>query len=340
MTKLVIQIPCYNEADDLPATLACLPRRVAGFDEVEWLVVDDGSDDGTARVAADHGVDHVVSLVGHQGLARAFTAALEAALEAGADVIVNTDADNQYQAEDIPRLAAPIREGRADMVIGERPITDSAHMSPTVKRLQRLGSWFIRVLSRTSVPDAPSGFRAFSRKAAMQLNVFSEYTYTLETIIQAGHKNIAVATVPVRTNGPGRPSRLMKGLPDYILQSVVTAIRIFVTYRPLRFFFALGGAVFLLGFALGVRFLVYYFEGAGDGHVQSLILAALLMGMGFLVGVVGVLADLIAVNRKLLEKVDFHTQRVEEHLSRGRGDAGEPHQAPGEIPEKDREGAP
>jgi glycosyltransferase involved in cell wall biosynthesis len=310
--KLIIQIPCYNEEAALPIALSALPREISGIGKIEWLIVDDGSSDRTVEVARAHGVDHIVSLPRHQGLARAFGEGLQACLRAGADIIVNTDADNQYCAEDIPRLIQPILERKAEIVIGARPIKDIEHFSPLKKMLQKMGSWFIRLVSRTDIPDAPSGFRAMSRDAAMQLNIFSEYTYTLETIIQAGQKNMAIVSVPVRVNGKLRSSRLLKSIPQYVLKSVVTAGRIFVVYRPLRFFSFLGGVIFLAGFVIGVRFLVFFLAGSGGGHVQSLILGSLLMGMGFQVIVLGVLADLIAVNRKLLEGINWRSQKIEE----------------------------
>ena len=256
--KLILQIPCFNEAETLPVTLACLPRSVPGFDRVEWLVVDDGSADSTAEVARRHGVDHVVRLPRNRGLARAFSCGIEASLGAGADVIVNLDADNQYDARDIPKLVAPILSGEAQLVVGSRSIETIGEFSPLKKLLQRLGSWVVRIASRTSVPDAPSGFRAMSRDAASQLNVFSDYTYTLETIIQAGQRGMAVSSVPVRTNAALRPSRLMKGIPSYVRRSILTIVRIFMTYRPFEFF-AIPGAISLLaGLALGIRFLYYY----------------------------------------------------------------------------------
>jgi len=314
--KLIIQIPCFNEEESLPGTLAALPREVPGFDTVEWLIIDDGSRDRTVDVARAHGADHVVHLPRNRGLARAFTVGLEAGLALGADVIVNTDADNQYCADDIPALVAPILAGEAELVIGERPIAQIAHFSPIKKALQRLGSAAVRFLSRTDVADAPSGFRAMSRTAAMQLNVFSEYTYTLETIIQAGQKGMAVASVPIRVNGETRPSRLMSSIDSYIKRSVLTMFRIFVTYRPLRFFMTLGIPAFVAGFALGLRFLYYYLTGDGDGKIQSTILAALLMGLGAFFCVVGLVVDLIAVNRKLLEKLQWKLSLVESQLAR------------------------
>lgn len=303
--KLIIQIPCYNEAGTLAIALAALPRQVPGFDTVEWLIIDDGSTDGTAEVARAHGVDHVVRHTRNQGLARAFMTGMDACLRLGADVIVNTDADNQYNADDIPKLTAPILEGRADIVVGARPIETIKHFSLAKKLLQKLGSWVVRVASKTDVPDAPSGFRAISRSAAQHLMVFNDYTYTLETIIQAGQKNMAITSVPVQVNEDLRPSRLVKSIPSYIKRSIVTIVRIFVIYRPFRFFAAIGGALFGAGLLIGLRFLYYYFTGTGGGHVQSLILAALLMGMGFQTILIAFVADLQAANRKLLEDVRF-----------------------------------
>jgi glycosyltransferase involved in cell wall biosynthesis len=315
MTKLIIQIPCYNEEATLGVTLKALPRAVPGIDAVEWLVIDDGSTDRTLEVAKSHGADHVVVLPRHQGLSKAFMAGLEASLKAGADIIVNTDADNQYCADDIPRLVAPILEGRAEIVVGARPIGETDHFSPTKRTLQRLGSWVVRLASRTDIPDAPSGFRAFSRNAAMQLHVFNDYTYTLETIIQAGQKSMAITSVPVRTNPYSRPSRLFKSIPSYLHRQVSTIVRIFMTYRPFRFFAVPGICLFTAGFAIGLRFLYYYLTVGGEGKIQSLILAALLLGSGFFLVVVGLVADLIAVNRNLLERLDWKVQQIEEKLS-------------------------
>jgi glycosyltransferase involved in cell wall biosynthesis len=316
--KLIIQIPCFDEERHLPAALAALPRQVPGFESVEWLVIDDGSRDRTAEVARRAGADHVISLPRNRGLAGAFVAGLEASLALGADVIVNTDADNQYCADDIPLLTAPILRGEAELVIGERPIAEIAHFSPVKKALQKLGSAVVRWLSRTDVRDAPSGFRAIGRGAAMRLNVFSEYTYTLETIIQAGQKGMAVTSVPVRVNGETRPSRLVSGLGSYVQRSVATMIRIFVTYRPLRAFATVGGVVFAAGFLLGLRFLWYYLQGEGDGMIQSTILAALLMGTGAFLGVMGLVVDLIAVNRMLLEKLQWKLALLELREGSGR----------------------
>jgi len=318
VTKLIIQIPCYNEEATLGITLSALPRHVSGVDTVEWLIIDDGSTDKTIEVAKAHGIDHVVSLSRHLGLASAFVAGLEASLAAGADIIVNADADNQYSADDIPQLIAPIVARRAEIVIGSRPISTTAHFSPIKKFLQGLGSWVVRIASKTDIPDAPSGFRAMSRDAAMQLHVFNEYTYTLETIIQAGQKGMVVTSVPIRTNEDLRPSRLFKSIPSYIQRQILTILRVFMTYKPFRFFAVPGVILFSLGMLIGLRFLYFYLTKAGAGHVQSLILAALLMGMGFFLAIVGLLADLISVNRKLLEKVDWRAQKIEEGLRKER----------------------
>lgn len=303
--KLIIQIPCLNEEETLAIALAELPRKVAGFDKVEWLIIDDGSNDNTVQVAKDNGVDHIVKHTRNQGLAKAFMSGLDACLNLGADVIVNTDADNQYSAADIPALTAPIVEGVADMVIGARPIETIEHFSPIKKFLQKLGSWVVRVASRTDIPDAPSGFRAISRDAAERLMVFNDYTYTLETIIQAGQKNMAITSVPVRVNEDLRPSRLVKSIPSYIKRSIVTIVRIFVIYRPFRFFASIGLALFTAGFLIGLRFVWYYSVGEGEGHIQSLILAAVLLIMGCVTTLVAFLADLLAANRKLLEDIRF-----------------------------------
>jgi glycosyltransferase involved in cell wall biosynthesis len=303
--KLIIQIPCFNEAATLGVTLGRLPRKVAGFDSVEWLVVDDGSSDDTAAVAKAHGADHVVRHTRNQGLARAFMTGLDACLNRGADVIVNTDADNQYNADDIPALVAPILGGVADIVVGARPIETIEHFSLAKKLLQKLGSWVVRVASSTEIPDAPSGFRALSRRAAQQLMVFNDYTYTLETIIQAGQKNMAITSVPVRVNEDLRPSRLVKSMPSYVERSLVTIVRIFAIYRPFRFFAAIGAVLFVAGFLIGLRFLWKYLHGEGTGNVQSLILAGALLVMGFQTVLVAFLADLLAANRKLMEEVRF-----------------------------------
>ncbi|MDY0921850.1 glycosyltransferase family 2 protein [Leclercia sp. CFBP8987] len=309
--KLIIQIPCFNEAETLAIALNALPRQIAGFDTVEWLIIDDGSTDDTVNVARQNGVDHVVKHAANKGLAKAFMTGLDACLSLDADVIVNTDADNQYSAEDIPLLVAPILEHRAEMVIGERPISTIDHFSPVKKYLQKLGSWVVRVASNTNIPDAPSGFRAMSRATAQKLMVFNDYTYTLETIIQAGQKNIAITSVSVRVNEDLRPSRLVKSISSYIKRSIITIVRIFVIYRPFRFFGAIGTVLFSAGFLLGMRFLYKYFTGDGDGYVQSLILASILMGMGFQTILVAFVTDLLSANRKLLEDLRFKVAQLE-----------------------------
>ena len=295
------------------------PAVCRDFETVEWLVVDDGSDDDTAKVARANGVDHVVRHPRNQGLARAFMTGLDACLRLGADVIVNTDADNQYNADDIPALTQPIVQRKAEFVIGARPIETIAHFTPSKKFLQRLGSWVVRMASHTKVPDAPSGFRAMSRAAAQRLVVFSDYTYTLETVIQAGQKNMAITAVPVRVNEELRPSRLVRSIPSYVARNIVTIVRIFIIYRPFRFFGVIGAVMFAAGFLIGARFLVKYLDGNGAGHVQSLILAALLLGMGFQTLLVAFLADLLAANRKLLEEIRFKAaMRQDEQLNPGR----------------------
>ena len=303
--KLIIQIPCFNEAQTLSIALAALPRTVPGFDTVEWLIIDDGSGDNTLRVANENGVDHIVRHTRNQGLARAFMTGLDASLRLGADVIVNTDADNQYNAEDIPALTQPILQHCAELVIGARPIATIEHFSPVKKLLQKLGSWVVRVASRTDVPDAPSGFRAMSRAAAQRMMVFNDYTYTLETIIQAGQKNMAIMSVPIRVNKDLRPSRLVKSIPSYIKRSIITIVRIFIIYQPFRFFGTIGLALFSAGFFISLRFLWHYLNDDGEGHIQSLILAALLLGMGFQTILIAFVADLLAANRMLLEDIRF-----------------------------------
>ena len=309
MKKLIIQIPCFNEEYSLPVSLKELPRHVEGFDSVEWMVINDGSTDQTVEVARSLGVDHIVGFSKNQGLAKVFTLGLESALALGADVIVNTDADNQYCAADIPALVKPILEGRAEIVIGTRPINSIEHFSRTKKKLQKLGSWMVRKVSGADVPDAPSGFRAISREAALRLNVFTPYTYTLETIIQAGQKNIPVVTVPVRVNEVLRPSRLVKSIPSYIKKSIVTMLRVFIFYRPFRFFMTWGVFFFSIGLAISLRFLYFYILGRGSGHVQSLILAGVLLGIGFQTILVAFLADLFSVNRQLLEDVQYKLRK-------------------------------
>jgi glycosyltransferase involved in cell wall biosynthesis len=301
--KLIIQIPCYNEESSLPITLSELPNAMPGFDEVEWLVINDGSTDDTVDVATAHGVHHIINHVHNQGLARAFMSGLDACIARGADVIVNTDADNQYRAADIEKLVTPILNQEAEIVIGTRPIGDIEHFSVVKKLLQRAGSWVVRFVSGTDIQDAPSGFRAITRGAAKKLMVFNEYTYTLETIIQAGQKNIPITSVPVGTNDDIRPSRLVRSLPSYVAQSFMTIVRIFVVYRPFRLFMTIGLLIFVSGLAIGVRFVWFYLSGNGDGHVQSLILAAVLLGIGYQTILIAFVTDLLAANRKLLEEL-------------------------------------
>jgi len=313
MTKLIIQIPCYNEEKNIGITIPALPKKIKGIDVIETLIVDDGSTDNTIASSKSFGVDHIVCLQKHQGLSSAFMAGIKACLEKGADIIVNTDADNQYDAAYITELIQPILNKNAEIVIGSRSIEETAHFSYIKKKLQRFGSWVVRVCSNTDVPDATSGFRAFSRKAAMKLNVFSNYTYTLETIIQAGQKGIPIISVPVKTNPPLRPSRLITSTPAYIYFSIVTIIRIFVVYRPFRFLASIGTIMFFLGSVLGFRFLYFYFFTASkSGHIQSLILTAILIIMGFQVFISAFLADLISVNRKMLEDLKHELNNKKE----------------------------
>ena len=307
--KLIIQVPCFNEAAQLPDTLAQLPRRVAGFDEVEWLVVDDGSSDDTAAVARAHGVDHVVSYGDNRGLAFAFAAGLEACCRRGADVIANVDADNQYRADALPALCAPVREGRADIGVGCRPIARIAHFSAVKKLLQRLGSAVVRLISGADVADATSGFRAYSRRAALTLNVHSRYTYTLETLVQARQARLVVATVAVGVNPPTRPSRLMRSTGEYLRRSMLTMLRAFVIYRPLRFFMVPAVVLGLAGVALGLRFVLRFVSDGGAGNVQSLILAAILVLLAGLAVAIGLIADLLSVNRRLLEDLQASQRR-------------------------------
>ncbi len=301
--KLIIQIPCYNEAQTLAIALADLPRQIDGIDVLELLVINDGSQDDTVRVAKENGVHHVVGFRHNRGLAQAFMLGIHSALELGADIIVNTDADNQYVGADIEKLVRPILDGRAEFVIGERPIESIEHFSLIKKLLQRLGSWVVRRVSGTDVRDAPSGFRAMSREVALTLNVFSRYSYTLETIIQAGQRNMNILSVPIRVNGELRPSRLVKSIASYVRRSVFTIFRIFIVYQPLRFFLGISVLPLLLGLGIAVRFLVYFFQGQSGGHVQSLILAAVLLIVGFLITLLAILGDLLSVNRRMLEEL-------------------------------------
>jgi len=308
--KLIIQIPCYNEAETLPETLAALPRTLPGVDVIEFLVVDDGSQDDTVAVATALGVDHIVRLSHNRGLARAFATGLEACVQQGADIIVNTDADNQYMGEDVARLVEPILAGRADLVVGDRGVATLALFSPMKRFLQRLGSWVVSRAAGVDIPDATSGFRAFTREAALHMLVLSNYSYTLETLIQAGARGAAIEFVAIRTNPPTRPSRLMRSMPHFIANSAVTIMRAYALYRPLRVFFTLGFISLSIGVLIGIRFLYFYFAGAG-GHIQSLILAAIFLIVGFQVLLIGLVADLVAFNRKIMEETLYRVRRVE-----------------------------
>lgn len=312
--KLIIQIPCYNEETTLPETLAALPQAIPGIDVIEVLIVDDGSRDRTVEVARALGVQHIVRKPRNQGLASAFISGLQAALEAGADIIVNTDADNQYFGGDIPRLAEPILAGQADIVVGDREVGKHPYFSPLKRRLQQLGSWVVGMAAGTKIPDATSGFRAFSREAALRTLVLSEYSYTLETLIQAGSRRMAVTYVPIHINPQTRPSRLMRSLSHFLTNSTATILRSYTMYRPLRAFLLVGGALTATGLALGARFLYFYFTEGGKGHVQSLILMAVLLLMGFQAGLIGILADLVGFNRKIQEETLYHLRRIELEL--------------------------
>ncbi len=316
--KLVIQIPCYNEESTLPITVTDLPKSLPAIDEIELLVIDDGSTDRTAAMARDLGVHHVVQFRRNRGLARAFLAGLDAALRAGADIIVNTDADNQYCAEDVESLINPILSGRADIVVGDRDVANVPHFSPLKRLLQRFGSWVVQKASGSPIPDAASGFRAFSRDAAMRIHVLSDYSYTLETLIQAGVQRMAVEHVPIRINPQTRQSRLIRSLPQYLAHSAITIVRTYIMYQPLRAFVGIGSLFLVGGVLLGVRFLFFFFISQGSGHVQSLILAAILIIVGFQTCLIGLLADLIAVNRKMMEDALFRVQRLEVE---GKGDS-------------------
>ena len=309
--KLIIQIPCFNEERTLPLTLADLPRAVEGFDAVEWLVIDDGSTDRTIEVARAHGVDHVVKLTNNKGLAAAFQAGIDAALKLGADVVVNTDADNQYDGRDIPLLVEPIVHGDADMVVGDRQIATIEHFSPLKKLLQKLGSWVVRQASSTTIPDTTSGFRAYNREAALQMQVVSKFTYTLETIIQAGKLLVAVDHVPIRTNEKTRESRLFPSMGAYVRRNAISIFRIYAQYEPLKVFW--GGAVVmgLLALAVWIRFLVAFIGGEGAGHVQSLILGAVLFIAAMLLGALGVIGDLLAAQRTLSQRTFERVRRIE-----------------------------
>src|SRR5271167_1654358 len=312
--KLIIQIPCFNEAEQLPATLADLPRSLEGFDVVEWLIVDDGSSDDTVAVALQQGVDHLVRLTNNKGLAAAFQAGVDTALKLGADVIVNTDADNQYYGGDVARLVRPILDGRADMVIGDREVTGIEHFSPLKKLLQRLGSWVVRQASSTSIPDTTSGFRAYNREAAVQIVVVSQFTYTLETIIHAGKLLVAVDHVHVRTNPKTRESRLFPSTGAYVRRNAVSIFRIYAQYEPLRVFWSLALVIGLVAVGVWARFAVAYAEGSGSGHVQSLILGAVLFIAAVVLWALGVIGDLHAAQRVMTQRTFERVRRIELQL--------------------------
>lgn len=303
--KLILQIPCNNEEEALQITLPCLPRTMTGVNSIEWLVVDDGSTDNTIEIARRFGVDHVIRFPKKRGLAKGFLAGIEASLKAGADIIVNLDADNQYCADDIPKLIAPILDGSAEIVIGARPISQIKHFSRIKKLLQCLGSAFVRMASHTEIADAPSGFRAFSRSAALRINVFSDYTYTLETLVQAGRQGIPVLSVPVRTNPQVRPSRLLKGSGDYVRRSFVTVCRMVITYCPMQSFLISGAFLIFIGLLLVCRWLIYFMGSGPASHIPSLVLASILIVGGVQFSILAFVADLMAVNRTLLEDIQF-----------------------------------
>ena len=309
--KLIIQIPCYNEADTLEMALNDLPTELEGIDEIEYLIINDGSRDMTEEVARQWGVHHIVNFSQNKGLARGFMAGLDGCLRNGADIIVNTDADNQYYAEDIQTLIQPILDGKADMVIGARPIDETEHFSKLKKILQHFGSWAVRRASNTNIPDAPSGFRAMTREAAMHINVVNDYTYTLETIVQAGREKIAITSVPIRTNPELRPSRLFRGMWSYVKKSIVIILRAYMMYKPLKCFTYLSVPPIAIGLAIGMRFLYFLVTDGGGGHVQSLILACTLIIIGFLTFMIGLVSDLMASNRRILTDTQYHVRRME-----------------------------
>lgn len=312
--KLIIQIPCYNEAETLEIALDALPKHIDGIDEIEYLIINDGSTDNTVEVARNWGVHYIVNFKQNKGLAKGFMAGLDACLRNGADIIVNTDADNQYCGDDIETIVRPILDGKADIVIGERPIDQTEHFSWLKKKLQHFGSWVVRKASNTDIPDAPSGFRAYSREAAMQMNVVNEYTYTLEQIVQAGRTRIAITSVPIRTNEELRPSRLFSSMFGYIKKSMLTIIRAYLMYKPMRFFTTLGCFPFLIGVGLGIRFIVLLCMGGGQGNVQSLILCSMLILIGVMIWVVGLLADVMAANRKILQEIQQKVREIDYKL--------------------------
>ena len=311
--KLIVQIPCLNEEETLPITIRNIPREIPGIDKVEILIIDDGCTDCTVYVARELGVEHIVHFRRNRGLAAAFSAGIDACLRLGADIIVNTDGDNQYAGSDIPKLIAPILEGKADVVIGDRQTDSIPHFSPLKKRLQRAGSWVVRRVSDTKVNDATSGFRAYSREAALHLNVISSYTYTLETIIHAGKQRMAIANVGIHTNPMLRKSRLFSRLYQYLYRSIATIMRIYAMYDPMRVFLFLGSILLLGGLALSFRYIYFMFQGPEEatGHIQSVMLAAVLLIAGFQILLIGLVADLISINRQLAEDILLRVKRLE-----------------------------
>ena len=309
--KLIIQIPCLNEETTLPQTLKDIPENIEGIDSIEILVIDDGSTDKTVEVAKSMGVHHILKLTNNKGLAKAFISGVNQALKLDADIIVNTDADNQYFGGDIAKLIQPILRKEADIVVGDRQVETIRHFSPMKIFLQKFGSWVVRQLSGTLIPDATSGFRAYSRDAALQLNVVSDFTYTIETIISAGNKNLAVTHIPVRTNKKLRESRLFPSIRVYLKRSLVTMLKVYSMYRPLKIFTIAGGATFILGFIIGCRYLFFFFMGQTEGHIQSLILSAILLIVGFQIIMMGIAAELIAINRQLLEDIQVRIKTQE-----------------------------
>lgn len=312
--KLIIQIPCFNEEDTLTSTINALPKHIDGIDVIETMVIDDGSFDKTSDVAGWNGINHIIKLPRHTGLACAFKTGLNECLRLGADIIVNTDADNQYNADDIEKIVRPILENKADMVVGARPIDNIKGFTLLKKIMQKFGSLIMRLVSSTDIADAPSGFRAFSSECASMLNVFDNYTYTMETIIQAKAKDFRVISVPVRVNPQTRKSRLVKNIFYYIRRSSFTILRMFIVYRPFRFFAFLSGIFLVIGFILTLRFLYYFFTVGGTGHIQSLILASILILTGVHTGLIGVLADLCAINRKLSEDIQLRIKKLENNM--------------------------
>lgn len=309
--KLIVQIPCFNEEQTLPQTVADIPREIEGIDKVELLIIDDGSTDHTIDVAKKVGVDHIIKNSKNRGLARTFKTGMDACLRLGADIIVNTDGDNQYCGADIPKLIQPILDGTSDIVIGDRQTDTIPHFSESKKMMQKIGSFVVRMLSETDVPDAVSGFRAFKRDAAMQMNIVSPFSYTIETVIQAGKKHLAITSVPIRTNEKTRESRLFKSIPNFLERSVSTMVRMYTMYQPLRVFFYIGGLLLILGTIPSIRFIYYFLTESGGGHIQSLIFAAIMYIVGFQVLMIGLVADVIGFNRKLIEEILMRIKKIE-----------------------------